>query len=569
VSVQQRTTTNARAATSEDATMSTAYPLVMARAKSSFDVVIVGGGHNGLVAAGLLAKRGARVTVLERRAQVGGAAITEQPWGPEYKVTALSYVMSMMPPTVLRELDLARHGYRIYPQHGYFAPYADGRYLQLPDDDPRRRREQIAKFSTRDADGVDRWDAWLGRLADTLGPLLTARPPKLGSKRPRDLADQARLVWTLRGLDSRAVADTTRLFTSSIADLLEEYFESPQMQGVLSVSGIIGTWAGPRSAGTAYVMAHHKIGDIGDGQMPSWGFPAGGMGAVSDALRRAAESFGAIVRTDAPADRITVRDGRATGVALQSGEELRADIVIATTHPKITFLDQIDRAALPDDFVTDIERWKSRSGVVKVNLALDRLPEFTAKPGFDPEVHGGTIVLADSLDEIETAFQDAVVGRPAAVPFADICIPSVFDPSLAPEGRHVMSMFTQWVPHQYAGKPMTSELDAYADRVIARVERVAPGFTASILHRQVIGPYDMEHEYGLIGGNIFHGELSADQMFHMRPAPGYADFRTPIAGLYQAGSATHGGGGVTGIPGLGVVARIVADRKVARVPRRS
>jgi phytoene dehydrogenase-like protein len=542
----------------------------VSRAANRFDVVVIGGGHNGLVAAGLLAKRGARVTVLERRAKVGGAAITEQPWGPEFKMTALSYVMSMMPPTIVRELELARHGYQVYPQHGYFVPYSDGRFLQLPDDDLARRYDQISKFSRHDADAMARWDAWLGRLAGILGPLLTAVPPKLGSKRPRDFVEQLRLAWRLRGLDVRGVGDVTRLFTSSIADLLDEYFESPQMQGVLSVSGVIGTWAGPRSAGTAFVMAHHKIGDVGDGQLASWGFPRGGMGAVSDALRDAAQSFGASVRTDAPVQRIVVRNGRATGVVLQSGEELHADVVIATTHPRLTFLEQLDRSELPADFVADIERWKSRSGTVKVNLALDRLPDFSGKPGFDPEVHGGTIVLAESLDEIEGAFQDAVAGRPAATPFADICIPSVFDRSLAPEGKHVMSMFTQWVPHRYAGKPMSSELDAYADRVIARVEQVAPGFTASILHRQVIGPYEMEHEYGLIGGNIFHGELSADQMFHMRPAPGYADFRTPITGLYQASSATHGGGGVTGIPGLNVVSRIVADRRgfrPARSPR--
>ena len=255
-------------------------------------------------------------------------------------------------------------------------------------------------------------------------------------------------------------------------------------------------------------------------------------------------------------------------MTLASGEELRADVVVAATHPKITFLRARRPRATPRPTSSSASRrWRSRSGTVKVNVAVDRLPEFTAKPGFDPEVHGGTIVLAESLDDIEGAFQDAVAGRAAAVPFADICIPSVFDPTLAPEGKHVVSMFTQWVPHTYASEPDQAELDAYADRVVARVDAVAPGFTDSILHRQVIGPYEMEHEYGLIGGNIFHGELSPDQMFHMRPAPGYADFRTPIAGLYQASSATHGGGGVTGIPGLHATRQIMRDRRAAVAPR--
>ena len=530
------------------------------RKRSQTGIIVVGGGHNGLVAAGLLARRGRQVTVLERRAKVGGAAITEQPWGPDYKVTALSYVVSLMPPRVLEELELARHGYKIYPQHPYFVPYLDGRSLRMFDD-PARRHAEISKFSSKDADALVAWDAWLGRLGQILGPLLSAVPPRLGSKRIGDLLDQAALAWRMRGLGVGDIGDITRLMTSSVADLLEERFESRQVLGVLAVSGIIGTWAGPRSPGTAYVMAHHKIGDLGDGQtIAGWGFPEGGMGAVTEAMRRAAERLGALVRTDAPVARILTDEDQVLGVELEDGERIDAPVVISTAHPQITFLRLLDPAALPEELVAAVERWKTRSGTVKVNLALDRLPGFTSAPGVDPTVQGGTIVLAESLDEIEHAFQDAVAGRPAARPFADICIPSVFDPTLAPPGKHVMSMFTQWVPHRFAAEPHRAELDAYADRVIARVEELAPGFTSSILHRQVIGPWEMEHEYGLIGGNIFHGELSLGQLFHMRPAPGWADFRTPVRGLYLAGSATHGGGGVTAIPALQVVKAILEDR---------
>jgi phytoene dehydrogenase-like protein len=528
-----------------------------------YDVAIVGAGHNGLIAAGLLAKAGRKVVVLERRHVVGGAAVTEQPWGPDFKMTSLSYVISLMPPTVMKELQLERFGYKIYPQNGYFVPHPDGRYLQLPDD-PERKRQQVAKFSTHDARALDRWDAWLSALGRALGPLLTVVPPRLGSKHPRDLWDLLTVAWKVRNFDVARVGDITRLFTLSVADLLEEFFESPEILGVMAVSGVIGTWGGPRSPGTAYVMAHHKIGDVGDGQMGSWGFPQGGMGGATAAMRRAAEAWGATILTEAPVRMVSTRAGRVTGVVLNQGDEIEAPLVITTIHPKIAFLEHLDRRELPDDFVQRIEQWKSRSGTVKVNLALDRLPEFRCKPGFDPEVHGGTMVLAHSLDEIEGAFQEAAAGRPATKPFVDMCIPSVFDPTLAPPGKHVMSMFTQWVPHTYCQAPHKEELEAYADRIVQRVEELAPGFRSSILHRQVIGPYEMEREYGLPGGNIFHGELSISQMFHMRPASGWSNFRTPVRGLYHASSATHGGGGVTGIPALQVVKQIQKDLPLLR-----
>jgi len=530
------------------------------------DVVVVGGGHNGLVAAAYLARAGLETVVCERRGVPGGAAVSEHPFGPEYTVTSLSYVVSLLPPDLVRDLRLEQHGYHVYPQGPYFAPRRDGRYLRLPGD-PIQRRAEIGKFSARDADAYVSYQAHLARLGRVLGPLLHQIPPRLGSRRPPDLLRQARLLAQLRALDERGAVDVTRLLTDSIADLVEGYFESDAMRGLLSVSGVIGTWAGPRSAGTAYVMLHHHIGET-DGQSGAWGFPRGGMGAVSGALARAARMFGAQIRTDAEVARIRARDGRVTGVTLASGESIDAPVVVTTAHPQISFLRLLDPAELPDGFVADIRGWRSRSGTVKINLALDRLPVFSAYPDPDPSVYGGTIVLAESLDDVEAAFQQAVAGAPAVSPFADICIPSVFDDSLAPAGKHVMSLFTQWVPCRYASEPHDASLQAYADRVLARVEAVAPGFTDSVLHRQVIGPYQMQEEYGLIGGNIFHGELSLGQMFHARPAAGYADLRTPVRGLYQAGSATHGGGGVTGIPGRNVVRQILADRRAERWRRR-
>jgi phytoene dehydrogenase-like protein len=521
----------------------------------SVDVAIIGGGHNGLVAAAYLARAGRRVVVLERRHVVGGAAVSERPFGPDYLVTSLSYVVSLLPADMVRDLRLREHGYHVYPQGPYFAPRRDGTYLSLPAD-PALRHQRIAAFAEADARAYERWEAWLAGLGRLVGPLLHRIPPKLGSKRPRDLLDQAALLPILRNLDVRSAFDLTRLFTSSIADLVENWFASDAMRGLLSVSGVIGTWAGPRSPGTAFVMLHHHLDQSGSSGA-GWGFPRGGMGAVTEALAASARSFGATILTDAEVARIEVRDEAATGVTLADGRSIDARTVITTAHPAISFLRLVDRAALPPDFVQDIEAWRSRSGTVKVNLAVDRLPVFTAHPQPDPQIYGGTIVLAESLEEIETSFQEAVAGRAATRPFADLCIPSVFDDTLAPEGGHVISAFTQWVPHTWADVPDPAELAAYADRLVQRLDQLAPGFASSIVGRQVIGPHELQTEYGLVGGNIFHGELTPGQLFHCRPAAGYADLSTPIRGLFQAGSATHGGGGVTGIPGRNVARRVL------------
>jgi phytoene dehydrogenase-like protein len=533
----------------------------------TYDAIVVGGGHNGLVAAAYLAKSGARTVVLEGRHKTGGAATTEAPWpdAPDTKVTRLSYVMSLMPPTIIRDLELNRRGYKVYPMGPYYQAFPEGGSIQIFADDSQRNYEEIAKWSKKDAETMPQWDAWLGGLADVLGPLLMQVPPNVGSHSPAELSKLLRLAWRHKGLDVRTIADVTRLMAMSISDLLDDWFESPQVKAALAINGVIGTWAGPCEPGTAYVMAHHSIGDVGDGHLGSWGYPEGGMGAVSAAIESAARDYGAEVRLNSRVVRTLVRDGAAVGVALENGDEIYAPVVVTSLHPKTAFLQQIDAKDLPDTFVRDIETFKTRSGVVKINLALAGLPDFTANPGGNQqEHHTGSVEMAPSVEYIERAFQDAREGRPALRPFSDSVIPTTFDKTLAPEGVHIMSLFTQWVPHEWADEPHKDELEAYADRMVDCYEEVAPGFRDLIMHRDIVGPHEMQEEYGLIGGNIFHGELSLEQLFHMRPAPGYADYRTPIKGLYNASSATHAGGGVCGIPGYQAARAAMADKKAVR-----
>jgi phytoene dehydrogenase-like protein len=534
-----------------------------------YDAIVVGGGHNGLVAAAYLAKYGARVVVLEKRHKTGGAADTMEPWPdelPGVKVNTLSYTMSLMPPSVRRDLELERHGFKLLPLGQGYLPMRGGGSIVEADDDAKTRAS-IERLSKKDADAYEAFYAWIARIADILGPLLMQTPPRLGSTKPGDLKEVAQLGWNLRKhVDERTVADVTRLFTMSATDLLERWFETPEMRGFMAVNGIIGTWAGPDAPGTAYVLMHHSVGDIGDGEVASWGFVEGGMGAVAAACEASARAFGAEVRTEAPVDRVITVNGRVRGVMLANGEELLSPIVVTTCHPKIAFLRHLDPAELPEDFVRDIEHWKTRSGTVKINLAIGELPTFTADPEFDPEIHGGAIQILDDIEQLEEAYQDARSGNAARRPFSDTEIPTVVDTTLAPEGVHTVSMFSQWVPAAWADDDddHAAELEAYADRLIQRFDDVAPGFRDSVLARQIIGPKQMQEGWDLIGGNIFHGELTVDQLFHMRPAVGYADYRTPISGLYQASSATHAGGGVTGMPGHHVVREILKDKRARK-----
>jgi phytoene dehydrogenase-like protein len=537
-------------------------------ANNQYDAIVIGGGHNGLVSGAYFARAGARTVVLEGRHKVGGAADTSAPFfdHPEIKVSTYSYVMSLMPPTIIRELKLKDHGYHVTPFGPYYQAYPDGRAVKVFADDHKRSHEAISRFSKKDADTMPKWEAWLRGVADVLGPLLLHVPPRMGSLAFGDLMTQAQTAWKVRKLGVRGVGDVTRLFTMSVTDLLSDWFESDQVKGMLCINGVIGTWAGPDEPGTAYVMLHHSIGDVGDGHLGSWGYQRGGMGAVSDAICRSAEAFGCEVRTQARVGKILTANGRVTGVALESGEELKAPVVVTTIHPKIAFLELLDRNELPEGFRRDIERWKTRSGVVKINVVLSELPSFKADPGTNlQEHHTGSVELCFSTQYAERAFQDAHIERKAATrPFVDGTIPSTLDPTLCPKGIHFFSMFTQWVPDDWNQEPHRKELEAYADRIIDLYTELAPNFKKAVIARQVIGPYDMEKELGLIGGNIFHGELSVDQLFHMRPAPGYADFRTPIKGLYHGSCATHGGGGVNGIPGWQAYRQAARDGRVGR-----
>jgi phytoene dehydrogenase-like protein len=537
-------------------------------ATNDYDAIVLGGGHNGLVSAAYLSRDGARTLVLEARDRVGGAADTSTPFAdlPDVKVSTYSYVVSVLPPRVIRDLELEKHGLRVFPVWGTTNPLPDGRAIEVHNDDPAYTCKSIEQFSKRDAEVYPEWQKWLHAAGGIVGPLLTQVPPRIGSTAFGDLVEQAQLAWKMRKLGARGVSDLTRLFTMSITDLLDNWFESEALKATIAGVGVIGAWSGPDGPGTAFILLHNAISDVGEGEVNSWGYPQGGMGAVSAAIRRSAESAGCQVRTGARAAKILTQGGRALGVALESGEEFRAPLVVSAVHPKIAFLKLLDEKELPAEFVLDIERYKTRSGTVKINAALSELPDFRYAPGTQlQQHHTGSIYLGFSPRYIERAFQDAhIEGRGSTAPFSEGSIPSTLDTGLTPDGIHSLSLFTQYVPHEWSQTPNPEELEAYADRVIDLYTELAPNLKRSVIDRQVLGPYEMEQDLGLIGGSIFHGEVSLDQVFHMRPAPGFADFRTPIRGLYNASSGTHGGGGVNGIPGLQAFRQAKRDKLIRR-----
>jgi phytoene dehydrogenase-like protein len=523
---------------------------------TKYDVVIVGGGHNGLVCAAYLARAGKRVLVLERRERVGGAAMSEEVF-PGFRFSVFSYVVSLLRPEIIRELELPRHGLHILPLESTLTPLPNGDYLAQWSDHDQNRRE-LARHSSRDAEAYDEFGVVLHQMARLIKPILGVAPPDPASLHPRELLDLLRLGRYFRDLPAQRFNALCKLLTMSSADYLDEWFESEALKATKSASGIIGTMLGPRSPGTAYVLLHHYMGEL-DGVFRAWGFAKGGNGSVSAAIAAAARSFGAEIRTSAPVAQVLIENGRARGVVLESGEEIRADVVVSGADPRRTFMQLVGEKHLPGDFAESIKRFKFRGSSAKVNLALGELPDFTCMPGRGPHLRGA-VSISPSIGYLEQAYDDAKYGEISRRPYMDIVIPSMLDPSMAPPGKHVMSIFVQYAPYKLNGGWSDARREALGDAVIDTLAEYAPNIKSAILHRQVVTPADIERIVGLSEGNIFQGELSLQQMFFLRPAPAWSRYRTPIEGLWQCGSGTHPGGGVMGASGRNAAYALLGER---------
>ena len=521
---------------------------------------MIGGGHNGLTNAAYLARAGKKVLVLERRHVIGGAAVTEEVF-PGFKFSVCSYVVSLLRPEIIRDLDLPRHGLEILPLDGTFTPMPNGDYLWRVNDHGKTRRE-IARHSKLDAEAYEEFGKAMLAMCRFVKPILNMVPPDPATVNPRELMKLLFLGRRFRDLPSEDKYNQVQLMTMSAVDFLDQWFETDVLKATMSASGIIGTFLGVRSPGTAYVLLHHYMGEI-DGAFRSWGFSRGGTGAISNAIADAALEAGAEIRTQAAIAKIIVKNGRASGVVLQNGDELYANIVSSSVDPRLTFINFIEDGKLPDEFIEEVRRYKFRGSSGKVNLALDALPDFKCLPG--PGAHlRGAISISPSVDYMERAYDDAKYGNYSRRPYIDMVIPTLTDPSVAPPGKHVMSCFVQYAPYKLRpGLNWDDQREAFGDNVIDTISEHAPNIKNIILHKQVLTPLDLERDFGLSEGNIFQGELSLEQLFFLRPVPGWAQFRTPIKNLYMSGSAAHPGGGIMGAPGRLAALEILKDLKGA------
>jgi phytoene dehydrogenase-like protein len=522
-----------------------------------YDVIVIGGGHNGLTAAAYLGRAGRKVLVLERRHLVGGAAVTEEVF-KGFRFSVCSYVVSLLRPEIISELDLPGHGLEILPLDGTFTPMPNGDYLWRVDDHAQTHRE-IARHSRGDAEAYDEYGKMMIEMGRFVKPLLNTLPPDPTSLGPRGLKQFFLLARRFQQLSRLNQYNQVQLLTMSAADFLDQWFETDVLKATMSASGIIGTLLGVRSPGTACVLLHHYMGEI-DGVFRSWGLARGGTGAISNAIADAARAAGVEIRAEAEVAKMTVRSNRAIGVVLKNGDEIAADVVASSLDPRLTFLRLLDTGALPDAFAEDVRRYKFRGSSGKVNLALDALPDFTALPGPGRHLHGA-VSISPSIDYMERAYDQAKYGEFSPTPYIDIVIPSLTDPSVAPPGKHVMSCFVQYAPYHLKEGTWDEKREAFGDTVIDTIAEYAPNLRNIILHRQVLTPLDLEREWGLSEGNIFHGELSLEQLFFLRPIPGWAQYRTPIANLYMCGSATHPGGGIMGAPGRNAAMKILSDTR--------
>jgi len=524
--------------------------------KSKYDVIVIGGGHNGLTNAAYLARAGKKVLVLERRHVLGGAAVTEEVF-PGFKFSVCSYVVSLLRPEIIRDLDLPRHGLEILPLDGTFTPMPNGDYLWRVNDHGKTRRE-IARHSKLDAEAYEEFGKAMQAMCRFVKPILSMVPPDPSTLNPRELMKLLFLGRRFQGLAPEDKYNQVQLMTMSAIDFLDQWFETDVLKATMSASGIIGTFLGVRSPGTAYVLLHHYMGEI-DGAFRSWGFARGGTGAISNAIADAAREFGAEIRTEAPIARIIVKNNRAQGVVLQNGDEIHADLVSSSVDPRNTFIRFIEEGQLPDEFLEEVRRYKFRGSSGKVNIALDALPDFKCLPG--PGAHlRGAISISPSVEYMERAYDDAKYGNFSRRPYIDMVIPSLTDPSVAPPGKHVMSCFVQYAPYKLRpGLNWDEQREVFGNNVIDTIAEYAPNFKNIILNKQVLTPLDLERDFGLSEGNIFQGELSLEQLFFLRPVPGYAQFRTPIKNLYMCGSATHPGGGIMGAPGRLAALEILKD----------